>query len=143
YRYPDFAGQLEREPRAHREVRAAILRFVTGFVRLGALGLLAQHASTQRLFNDPGSLSAWRFLASLYATPLGIYLWISAYVDFAVGMGRLMGFTVPENFNYPWISTSIANFWRRWHMTMGAWLRDYIYIPLGGNRRHVFFNYFI
>ena len=63
-----------------------------------------------------------------------IYFDFSAYSDMAIGMGRMMGFTFPENFNFPYISKSITEFWRRWHMTLGSWMRDYLYIPLGGNR---------
>ena len=72
-----------------------------------------------------------------------IYFDFSGYSDMAIGMGRMFGFIFPENFNYPYISSSITDFWRRWHMTLSSWFRDYVYIPLGGNRRRpirVYFN---
>ena len=72
-----------------------------------------------------------------------IYFDFSGYSDMAIGMGRMFGFVFPENFNYPYIATSITDFWRRWHMTLSSWFRDYLYIPLGGNRRRpirVYFN---
>ncbi|MDZ7848086.1 MAG: MBOAT family O-acyltransferase [Owenweeksia sp.] len=63
-----------------------------------------------------------------------IYFDFSGYSDMAIGLGRMMGFTFPENFNNPYISKSITEFWRRWHITLSTWMRDYLYIPLGGNR---------
>jgi len=68
------------------------------------------------------------------AFTLQIYFDFSGYSDMAIGLGAMFGFTFPENFNYPYISKSITEFWRRWHMTLGSWFRDYVYIPLGGNR---------
>jgi alginate O-acetyltransferase complex protein AlgI len=66
---------------------------------------------------------------------LQIYFDFSGYSDMAIGLGRMFGFTFPENFNYPYISTSIREFWRRWHISLSTWFRDYLYIPLGGNQR--------
>ena len=97
----------------------------------------------ENLFNNPQAMSLSHMLPLLYAAPLSIYLWFSGYIDMSIGIGRLMGFSVPENFDYPWRATSIADFWRRWHITLGAWMRDYMYIPLGGNRRHVSLNYIL
>ena len=65
---------------------------------------------------------------------LQIYFDFSGYSDMAIGLGKMLGFNYPENFNFPYISTSITDFWRRWHMTLSTWFRDYVYIPLGGNR---------
>lgn len=72
----------------------------------------------------------------LYAAAVVLYIYFdfSGYSDMAIGLGRLFGFHFPENFNYPYIASSITEFWRRWHITLGAWFRDYVYIPLGGNR---------
>ena len=85
-------------------------------------------------------------LLFLIAFTIQVYFDFSGYSDMAIGLGRMFGFTFPENFNYPLISRSITEFWRRWHMTMSYWFRDYVYIPLGGNRvsppRH-FFNIFV
>ena len=74
---------------------------------------------------------------------LQIYYDFSGYSDMAIGLGRIFGFSFPENFNYPYISQSISEFWRRWHMTLGGFFRDYVYIPLGGGRRMVFRNLLI
>ena len=68
---------------------------------------------------------------------LHIYFDFSGYSDMAIGLGRMFGFSFPENFNYPYISASITEFWRRWHISLGSWFRDYVYIPMGGNRKGV------
>jgi alginate O-acetyltransferase complex protein AlgI len=84
--------------------------------------------------------AAW---VGILAYTFQIYFDFSGYSDMAIGLGRMMGFTFPENFNNPYISQSITEFWRRWHITLGQWMRDYLYIPLGGNRvsvRRVYFN---
>ena len=77
----------------------------------------------------------------IFAYTLQIYFDFSGYSDMAIGMGKMLGFTFPENFNFPYISDSITEFWRRWHMTLSGWFREYVYIPLGGNRvsmpRHI------
>ena len=77
---------------------------------------------------------AW-FGAACYA--LQIYFDFSGYSDMAIGLGRMFGFRIPENFNYPYVAASITEFWRRWHISLSTWFRDYLYIPLGGNRRGV------
>ena len=141
FRYQAFAEQLRKGPAAYRHVRAAAGRLVTGLLRLGILAVLMDRLPMKTLFEAPETLEGLQLLAHIYAAPMSIYLWISAYLDFAIAVGYVLGFRVPDNFNYPWRATSIAEFWRRWHITLGEWIRDYVYIPLGGNRRHVFFNY--
>ena len=94
------------------------------------------HAHTELL--TPGV--AW---LGILCYTLQIYFDFSGYSDMAIGMGRMFGFVFPENFNYPYVASSITDFWRRWHMTLSSWFRDYLYIPLGGNRRspiRVYFN---
>ena len=143
YRFGDFAAQLEGDPARHRDVPAAVTRFFTGLLRIGILGVVVGQYDIKAVFTSPYSFSVPETMLRIYLAPLSIYLWISGYVDLSIGMGHLLGFRVPDNFNYPWIATSLGEFWRRWHITLGSWLRDYLYIPLGGNRRHVFLNYFI
>lgn len=82
-------------------------------------------------YNEVAFGTAW---LGVIAYTLQIYFDFSAYSDMAIGLGRMMGFRYPENFNYPYTATSIQDFWRRWHMTLSSWFRDYVYIPLGGNR---------
>lgn len=78
-----------------------------------------------------GILLSWGYAAAIC---LQLYFDFSGYSDMAIGLGRMLGFSFPENFNYPFIAKSVSEFWRRWHMTLGGWFRDYVYIPLGGNR---------
>ena len=81
---------------------------------------------------DLTTVSAW---LGVIAFTLQIYFDFSGYSDMAIGLGHILGFRFPENFNYPYLSRSITEFWRRWHMTLGTWFREYVYIPLGGNRK--------
>ena len=83
---------------------------------------------------DPGLFGGLTLLMATYAFAVQIYCDFSAYTDICVGSGRLLGFRIIENFNSPYLAVSITDFWRRWHMSLSRWLRDYLYIPLGGNR---------
>ena len=83
-------------------------------------------------FGELGMLTAW---LGIVAFAFQIYFDFSGYSDMAIGMGQMLGFHFPENFNYPYISASVTEFWRRWHISLGSWFREYVYIPLGGNRK--------
>ena len=83
-------------------------------------------------YTSMSAMTAWLGIA---AFALQIYFDFSGYSDMAIGLGEMMGFHFPENFNYPYISTSVTEFWRRWHISLGSWFREYVYIPLGGNRK--------
>jgi len=87
------------------------------------------------VFNNPENHNAWVTLIAIYAFSFQIYFDFSGYTDIAIGLAKLLGFTFPKNFDHPYIATSIQDFWRRWHMTLSRWLRDYLYISLGGNRK--------
>ncbi len=141
YRFHDFRTQMYGHLPDRLRIGTAFFRFFTGLLRLGFMTYLTTRFPIRETFAHPEQLGTWELVLAIYAAPISIYLWISGYIDLSISLGRLMGFKVPENFNYPWSAVSIADFWRRWHITLGAWLRDYIYIPLGGNRRHVFLNY--
>ena len=82
-------------------------------------------------YENLSTLTAWLGIVSF---TLQIYFYFSGYSDMAIGLGKMFGFDFLENFNYPYISKSITEFWRRWHISLGIWFRDYVYIPLGGNR---------
>lgn len=133
-RYHDLARQLVQRSVSREGMAAGAERFVLG---LGKKVLLADPLGIQadRIFLLPAAdLStpvAW--LGAVCYT-LQLYYDFSGYSDMAIGLGRMFGFVLPENFNYPYISRSIREFWRRWHMSLSAWFRDYLYIPLGGNR---------
>ena len=108
-------------------------RFTVGFAKkillANQFGALASaYKSTQ----DASVLFVWLYALAFL---LQVYFDFSGYSDMAIGLGRMLGFQFPENFNYPYISASITEFWRRWHMSLGSWFRDYLYIPLGGSRK--------
>lgn len=110
-----------------------MMRFIYGLAKKVLIAnYVAQLADNIFLF-DGASTVATAWLGALAYT-LQIYFDFSAYSDMAIGLGMMFGFHFPENFNYPYISRSATEFWRRWHMTLGNWFRDYVYIPLGGNR---------
>ena len=131
-RYVDVARQLESRSHSWEDVRLGFRRFLAG---LGKKVLLADNfALLMKLYREspePSVLFAWMYAVAFM---LNIYFDFSGYSDMAIGLGRILGFRFPENFNYPYLSRSVTEFWRRWHMTLGSWFRDYVYIPMGGNR---------
>ena len=130
-RYADIENQLTCRHVDFDRMFKGIRRFTLG---LGKKVLLAnQIGAVWELLNGNGTvLGAW--IAAL-AFAFQIYFDFSAYSDMAIGLGNLFGFDITENFRYPYESASITDFWRRWHMTLGTWFREYVYIPLGGNRK--------
>ncbi|PTB22189.1 MBOAT family protein [Trinickia symbiotica] len=134
-RYKDVHTQLARRACSIDDVSAGIVRFTMGLSKkvliANQLGLVADTA-----FNVPGDqlgpAVAW---LGLVCYTLQLYFDFSGYSDMAIGLARMFGFRFPENFDYPYTATSIQDFWRRWHISLSTWFRDYIYIPLGGNRR--------
>jgi alginate O-acetyltransferase complex protein AlgI len=139
-RYVDIARALEKRTHTVQDVAAGARRFVLGLGKkvmiANVLGELVELCKTG---GEKSVLAAWLYIAA-YA--LHIYFDFSGYSDMAIGMGRMFGFHFLENFNYPYIAQSVTDFWRRWHISLSSWFRDYVYIPLGGNRvaapRHVF-----
>ena len=133
-RYADIAPQLEARKTTWEDAAYGTRRFLLG---LGKKVLLAnQLGLLTELYRNSGEKSvvfAWMYAI---AFSLQIYFDFSGYSDMAIGLGRVLGFRFLENFNYPYLSASITEFWRRWHMSLGSWFRDYVYIPLGGNRKH-------
>ena len=131
-RYSDIAQQLEH--RSHSTALAAegVRRFLIGLgKKILIANQLGELCSVFRA-SDEKSVLFYRLYAVAFA--LHIYFDFSGYSDMAIGLGKVFGFHFLENFNYPYISASITEFWRRWHMSLGTWFRDYVYIPLGGNR---------
>ena len=131
-RYKDIQAQLRGRKAAMPEFVDGCRRFSLGlFKKVMLADQLAQLADRVQYFGSPSVLSAW--LGALAFT-FQIYFDFSGYTDMAVGLGHMFGFTLPENFNYPYVSRSASEFWRRWHMTLGGWFREYLYFPLGGSR---------
>jgi alginate O-acetyltransferase complex protein AlgI len=135
-RYHDFAGQIY-DHTEHETTDNRLRGFYRFFIGLGKKVLIANviGQSADAIFAIPhdqlGTATAW--LGALSYT-FQIYFDFSGYSDMAIGLGLMMGFRFPENFNNPYTATSITDFWRRWHITLGSWMRNYLYIPLGGNR---------
>ena len=145
-RYIDIEAQIEDRNPGREDLAEGFRRFIDG---LGKKVILANllAVSADNLFalapEQMSSLYAWA--AAVFYT-LQIYYDFSGYSDMAIGMGRMFGFNFLENFRYPYISMSIQEFWRRWHISLSTWFREYLYIPLGGNRKgkvRTYINLFI
>ena len=139
-RYSDVARQLKHREHSVEKASLGVRRFVIGLAKKVLIAnQLGQLVELYRSTTQPSVLFIWMYAA---AFALQIYFDFSGYSDMAIGLGHIFGFDLLENFNYPFISRSISEFWRRWHMSLGGWFRDYVYIPLGGNRvkplRYVF-----
>lgn len=131
-RYTDVAAELEERNSTIEKVSDGIRRFCVGLGKKVLIAnLLGELCSNFSQSQDKSVLFYWIYAI---AFSLQIYFDFSGYSDMAIGLGKILGFNFPENFNYPYISRSVTEFWRRWHMTLGGWFRDYVYIPLGGNR---------
>ena len=131
-RYTDVAKELESRQHSREGFYSGLRRFIIG---LSKKVLLAnQLGALTELFRQSGDKSVVFYWMYAIAFTLHIYFDFSGYSDMAIGLGRIFGFRFPENFDYPYLSRSVTEFWRRWHMTLGGWFRDYVYIPLGGNR---------
>ncbi len=131
-RYSDVAAQLAERSHTIDGAALGIRRFILGLGKKVLLAnTLGELCSIFRESQDMSVLFYWLYAA---AYVLHVYFDFSGYSDMAIGLGKLFGFDFPENFHYPYIAKSITEFWRRWHMTLGSWFRDYVYIPLGGNR---------
>lgn len=131
-RYIDIAKELESREHSFEKFYLGARRFIVG---LSKKVLIAnQMGAVCDLFRESSDKSVLFFWVYAIAFGIHVYFDFSGYSDMAIGLGKIFGFNFIENFNYPYISKSISEFWRRWHMSLGSWFRDYVYIPLGGNR---------
>lgn len=144
-RYETISDQLEHRKESVTLFFDGIVRFVFGLgkkvILANTVAVVADHA-----FNGIASLSSAMAWLGIVAYTLQIYFDFSGYSDMAIGLGKMFGFEFLENFDYPYISRSVSEFWRRWHISMGTWFRDYIYFPLGGSRvkrGRMLFNLFV
>ena len=130
-RYADVAAMLDSRRENVPQFASGVQLFIAG---LAKKVLLANPMGNlwNLLQAEPGTLAAW---VGLLAYSFQIYFDFSGYSDMAIGLGRIFGFEFLENFNYPYISSSITEFWRRWHISLSTWFKEYVYIPLGGNRK--------
>ncbi len=132
----ELLPQLEtpRDPRSVDTSRAFYL-IGTGLFKKVVIANFLASSIVDDVFGAPGQHSSLEILVAVYAYAVQIYADFSGYTDMAIGLALLLGFRFPQNFDSPYSAVSIQDFWRRWHMTLSRWLRDYVYIPLGGNRR--------
>lgn len=145
-RYKELETQLTERTFSLDNFYEGLKRFILGLARKVLIAnqmAIVADAIFSRNPETLGMLPAW---IGIICYTLQIYYDFAGYSDMAIGLGRMFGFTFPENFNFPYISKSIKEFWRRWHMTLSAWFKDYLYIPLGGNRcskRRLYFNLYV
>ena len=131
-RYTDIERELQERKHSVTLAASGIKRFLIGLSKKVLIAnVLGELTDICLKTSQPSILSWWMYAAALV---LQIYFDFSGYSDMAIGLGRIFGFQFPENFNYPLISRSVKEFWRRWHISLSSWFRDYVYIPLGGSR---------
>jgi len=135
-RYGSVALEINHRTVSHADLAEGSYRFVIGLGKKVIFANIFGEIATQLLAGDISHLSMAGAWVGVIAFSLQIYFDFSGYSDMAIGLGRSVGFHFPENFNHPYTCTSMTDFWRKWHMSLGSFFRDYVYIPMGGNRRH-------
>ncbi len=131
-RYVDVARELDNRTHSWDNVALGLRRFMIGLSK--KIILADNFALLVKIFQESNEKSVVFYWVYVIAFTMNIYFDFSGYSDMAIGLGRVFGFHFIENFDYPYLSKSVAEFWRRWHMSLGSWFRDYVYIPMGGNR---------
>ncbi len=142
-RYTDVEKEIDKRILSIPAFSYGIYRFAVGLgkkvIIANAAGVIVDKYMTGTI-SGLTTLGAW---LGIIMYTIQLYFDFSGYSDMAIGLGKMFGFNFPENFNYPYISKSVSEFWRRWHMTLGSFFRDYVYIPLGGNKKNIFRNLII
>ena len=133
-RYIDVEKQLTYRECTAEKTSRGMIRFCMGLAKKIVLSN-STAAVCDTIFDSANGIPAFTAWVGVICYALQIYFDFSGYSDMAIGMGHMLGFDFLENFNYPYVSTSVQEFWRRWHISLSSWFRDYLYIPLGGNRR--------
>ncbi len=139
-RYSDVCAQIDERTCTFQKAASGILRFCVGLLKKAVLANYAGALAEKLIGGDLAALSSVGAWAGIAAYTIQIYFDFSGYSDMAIGLGRVFGFGFPENFRYPYAARSVNEFWRRWHITLSSFFRDYVYIPLGGNRKRWAFN---
>lgn len=141
-RAADFIPQIFRDYKlSPAEFSYGIYLILKGLTKKMLIGDYIAVNLIDRVFANPSSFSGFENLIALFAYSIQVYCDFSGYTDIAIGVAKLMGFQLPKNFNSPYKATNVGDFWKRWHMSLSSWLRDYLYIPMGGNRRASLFTY--
>jgi len=131
-----FIPQINKQLSLNKEqVAKALLLIFTGLVKKGVIADYISINFVDRVFDNPALYSGLENLLALYGYSLQVYCDFSGYSDIAIGLATMMGFELQPNFNSPYRASSLGDFWRRWHISLSTWLRDYLYIPLGGSRK--------
>lgn len=133
-RYHDLADQINDRPENVENRLTGFYRFVLGLSKKIIIANVMGEQADKIFAMNIAELDTYTAWIGIISYTFQIYFDFSGYSDMAIGLGKMMGFRFPENFNNPYISQSVTEFWRRWHMTLGSWMRNYLYIPLGGNR---------
>jgi D-alanyl-lipoteichoic acid acyltransferase DltB (MBOAT superfamily) len=142
-RAADFLPQIRKKPSlSNAQMSRALILILSGLVKKTIISDYISVNFVDRVFENPTLYSGLENLLATYGYAMQIYCDFSGYSDMAIGLALLLGFTLPDNFHTPYRSSSIQEFWRRWHISLSSWLRDYLYISLGGNRKGKFFTYF-
>lgn len=139
-RYNTVAREINHRTVSSADIAEGSYRFFIGLGKKVIFANIMGEIATQLLAGNLSNLSMAGAWIGIIAFTLQIYFDFSGYSDMAIGLGRSMGFHLNENFNHPYTATSMTDFWRRWHMSLGSFFRDYVYIPMGGNRRHQVIN---
>ena len=139
-RYSDVDRQLSKRKVTLNGAASGVIRFCVGLLKKTVIANYAGELCSRLIGGELTNLSFVGAFFGILAFSIQIYFDFSAYSDMAIGLGKIFGFDFPENFNYPYCAKSINDFWRRWHISLSSFFRDYVYIPLGGNRRHWAFN---
>lgn len=142
-RYSDVEEEIESRVTTVENFSSGISRFTIGLAKKVLIANVAGQFVTQYMNSDLSSITVLEAWFGIAMFTIQIYFDFSGYSDMAIGLGKMFGFTYMENFNYPYISKSATEFWRRWHISLGSFFRDYVYIPLGGNRKNMIFNLFV
>ncbi len=143
-RAAEFIPQIKADYKLTKEdFGLALYMIINGLFKKMVLADYIAVNFVDRVFANPVSYSGVENLFALFGYSLQVYADFSGYTDMATGVALLMGFRLPENFNYPYKAKNVGEFWKRWHISLSGWLKDYLYIPLGGNRNGTFASYFI
>ena len=134
-REDNFFPQLRTSYAGEEDFAEGITLILSGLFKKVVMATYLQEHLVDAVFRNPGSYSSWGVLVGIYAYTIQIYCDFSGYTDMALGIGRLMGFHLPKNFDSPYRSLNLQEFWHRWHISLSTWLRDYLYISMGGSRR--------
>lgn len=134
-RYSDVCAQIDNRVCTWQKASGGILRFSVGLLKKAIIANFAGELTEKLIGGDLSALSSVGAWVGIFAFSIQIYFDFSGYSDMAIGLGQVFGFDFPENFRYPYVARSVNDFWRRWHITLSSFFRDYVYIPLGGNRK--------